>query len=175
LKIRIAIRGDLDQGALEEDNSAPLASFRLLKVFVADAARQRKRIYQSDFIAAYLQSRMDRIVYVRLPIEFIEFFPDLAEWFGVPLLLEKSAYGINSAGRLWAEELFGWYAEYGFVQSKVDPSLFRYQKGDEWIVLLSYCDDTAYYASSTATRMEFEAAMCRRFQCVISVAIIYVD
>jgi hypothetical protein len=79
LKIRIAIRGDMDQGVLEEDNSAP-ASFRLLKVFLADAARLRKRIYQSDFIAAYLQSRMDRIVYVRLPIEFIEFFPDLAEW-----------------------------------------------------------------------------------------------
>jgi hypothetical protein len=98
LKIRIAIRGDLDQGALEEDNSAPLASFRLLKVFTADAARLRKRIYQSDFIAAFLHSRMDRIVYVRLPIEFLEFFPDLAEWFGVPLLLEKSAYGINSAG-----------------------------------------------------------------------------
>ena len=121
LKVRVAIRGDLDEAAQDEDNGAPLATFRLLKVFIADAARKRRRVYQSDFVGAYLQAYMDRIVYVKLPSEWAEYFPDLAKWFGVPLLLVKSAYGITSAGRLWAEELFNWYVEFGFQQSQVEP------------------------------------------------------
>jgi Reverse transcriptase (RNA-dependent DNA polymerase) len=108
---------------------------------------------------------MDRIVYIMLPIELAEYFPDLAEWFGVPLLLYKSAYGMNSAGRLWAEELFGWYSDYGFLQSSVEPALFTYKKGDDWIILLSYCDDTAYYTSSNIVRQQFETALCSRFEC----------
>ena len=76
------------------------ATFRLLKVFIADAARKRCRVHRSDFVGAYLQACMDRIVYVKLPSEWAEYFPDLAKWFGVPLLLVKSAYGITSAGRL---------------------------------------------------------------------------
>jgi hypothetical protein len=85
LKVRAAIRGDLDKGAVDEDNSAPLASFRLLKTFIAEAARRRCRIYLADYIGAYLQAKMDRIVYVILPIEFVNIFPDLMECFGIPL------------------------------------------------------------------------------------------
>jgi hypothetical protein len=59
-----------------------------------------------------------------LSADLADVFPDLAKWFGVPLLLEKAAYGINAAGRLWAGEQFGWYIEYGFTQSTVDPSFF---------------------------------------------------
>jgi hypothetical protein len=165
LKVHIAIRSDLDNNAIEEDNAAPLATFRLLKVFLARAAKMKKCVYQADFIGAYLQAKMDRIVYVKLPDAWKEYFPELSEWFGVPLLLEKSAYGINSAGRLWAEELFGWYLEYGFEQSVVEPALFMYRKDNEWIILLSYCDDTAYFASSDEVCDKFESCMCKRFDC----------
>ena len=165
LKVRVAIRGDLDKDATDEDNGAPLAGIRLLKLFLCMAARRRRRVYQGDYVGAYLQAKMDRKVYVKLPIELAEYFPELAEWFGVPLLLENSCYGINSAGRLWAEELFSWYLEYGFVQSEVEPSLFLYNKGDDWIVLLCYCDDTAYFTSTDKVRDDFEKAMCTRFDC----------
>jgi hypothetical protein len=165
LKIRVAMRGDLDDEAQEEDNGAPLATLRLFKIFLSNASKRRRRIYQSDYIGAYLQAFMDRIVYIIFPKEWAEYFPELAEWFGIPLLLEKSAYGIASAGRLWAETLFQWYVEFGFTQSKVEKSLFYYNHGDEWIVLLSYCDDTAYYCSSDTIRHKFEDAMCKRFEC----------
>jgi Reverse transcriptase (RNA-dependent DNA polymerase) len=146
VKVRAAIHGDLDtSGPKDEDNSAPLATFCTLKVFLAEAARQQRHVYQADYVGAYLQAKMDRVIYVTLPAALAEVFPDLAEWFGVPLLLEKAAYGINAAGRLWAKEQFTWYLEYGFTQSTVDPSLFYYTKGEDWIVLLSYCDDTAYF------------------------------
>ena len=163
LKVRIAICGNFDHGARDEDNWAPLASFRLIKIFLAEAARRKRRIYQADFVGAYLQGYMDRLVYVMLPSEWAELFPEYAEWFGTPLVLRKSAYGINSAGRLWAEELFAWYTAYGFVQSENDPALFIYRKGDDWVILLSYVDDSAYFCSSDSMRKKFETAMSEAF------------
>ena len=41
-----------------------------------------------------------------------------------------------------------WYIEFGFKQSVVDPALFYYQDGEEWIVLLSYSDDSTYFTST---------------------------
>ena len=150
---------------MDEDNSAPLASFRLLKVFLAEAASRKRHIYQADYIGAYLQADMDRRVFVKLPADWAAYFPEYAEWFGVPILLKKSAYGINSAGRLWAEEFFGWYIEFGLVQSVVDPSLFYYKDGEDWLMLISYTDDSGYFASSEQMRTRFESAMCARFDC----------
>jgi hypothetical protein len=64
-----------------------------------------------------------------------------------------------------AEEQFGWYLEFGFIQCTVDPYLFYYNKGDDWIVLLSYCDDTAYFTSTPEVRVKFVTAMCKRYDC----------
>jgi Reverse transcriptase (RNA-dependent DNA polymerase) len=150
---------DLTEKSKDEDKSAPLATFRTLKVFLAEAARQQHHVYQADYVGAYLQAKMDRVTYVTLPAALAEVFPDLAKWFGVPLLSEKAAYGINAAGRSWAKEQFNWYLEYGFTQSTVDLSLFYYTKGEDWIVLLSYCDNTAYFASTDDVRQRFETAM----------------
>jgi Reverse transcriptase (RNA-dependent DNA polymerase) len=115
-------------------------------------------------VGAYLQAFMDWIVYIMLPVKLAEYFPDLAEWFGVPLLLYKSAYGMNSAGCLWAEDLFRWYSNYSFLQSSVEPALFTYKKGDDWIILLSYCNDTAYYTSSNTIRQQLKTAQCSCFE-----------
>ena len=59
--------------------------------------------------------------------------------------------------------MFGWYIEFGFKQSVVDPALFYYQDGEEWIVLLSYSDDSAYFTSTEVIREKFEKAMCKSF------------
>ena len=41
LKIRIAVRGDLEERTENEDNSAPLASMLAFKIFLAQAARKK--------------------------------------------------------------------------------------------------------------------------------------
>ena len=43
--------------------------------------------------------------------------------------------------------------------------MFKYKQGNDWIILLSYCDDTAYFTSSEEVRKRFEKAMCQRFDC----------
>jgi hypothetical protein len=48
LKYCLAARGDLDPARHEENNWCPAASFRTLKVFVADVAREGNTIFQAD-------------------------------------------------------------------------------------------------------------------------------
>jgi hypothetical protein len=96
LKARICLRGDL-QTRNELDTWCAIAGFRALKVFLAVAARTMCRIYQLDFVGAFLQSyAIDRTI-TELPSEWKELFPEYAEWFGIPLLCVKSIYGGSHA------------------------------------------------------------------------------
>ena len=168
LKVRIAIRGDLDQDAIGENNWAPAITFIILKLFLAEAARLGLPVYQVDFVSAYLQSLMDRPVYVMFPAKWKDIMPEFSKWFGRPLLMVKSVYGVSNAGRLWAEELYGWLVnDFGFVPSKVNPGIlfFDCPKTGDFILLACYIDDLVYAPSSTAVREIFERAVSKRFNC----------
>jgi hypothetical protein len=55
LKCRFVVRGDLQDTGME-DSWSPTASFRSLKLFSADTARNRYRVHQLDFVGAFLQA-----------------------------------------------------------------------------------------------------------------------
>ena len=65
------------------------------------AAKLKFRVYQLDFIGAFLQAVARNRVFTMLPVEWKELFPELAEWFGKPLLLLKSLYGQTDSGKNW--------------------------------------------------------------------------
>jgi hypothetical protein len=57
LKTRIALRGDLmRENVFTPDTWCPIGGFRALKIFLAFAAECRQRIYQLDYVAAFLQA-----------------------------------------------------------------------------------------------------------------------
>ncbi len=66
LKCRIVVRGDLQDTAME-DSWSPTAPFRSLKMFLADAARNRCRVHQLDFVGAFLQANVRGKIFVSLP------------------------------------------------------------------------------------------------------------
>ncbi|MGH7954685.1 MAG: hypothetical protein ACREOZ_01865, partial [Gloeomargaritales cyanobacterium] len=45
----------------------PLASFRTLRRFVADAVKHKRQLKQIDYVAAFCQGNMRGRVFVRLP------------------------------------------------------------------------------------------------------------
>ena len=58
IKLRIVIRGDLQNKEIVGDTWSPTASMRTLKYFLVDAPKHKARVHQLDFIGAFLQAKV---------------------------------------------------------------------------------------------------------------------
>ena len=73
-----------------------------LKYFLADAAKHKARVHQLDFIGAFLQDKVNNIVFFNLDIRYTDYFPEYAQYFGIALRSLKSMYGMTKYGKLLA-------------------------------------------------------------------------
>ena len=102
LKLRIVVRGDLQNKEMVGNNWSPTASMRTLEYFLADAAKHKARFHQLDFIGAFLKGKVKYRVFVKLDIMYTDYFPEYAQYFGRALRLLKSVYGMTNSGKLFA-------------------------------------------------------------------------
>jgi hypothetical protein len=178
LKARLVARGDL-QINKDHDVWAPCVFARTFKTFVCFAVRARKIVKQLDFIGAFCQGLMkNKRLFITLPKEYKQYFPEFAEYFDGPLLLSKSIYGISTAHKVFADDLRDWLInednqqkdkcpdefKMQFTCSQVDPSLYiwRNNKG-EYCYLICYVDDCLYFGSSTEVEKRLENMIGSRF------------
>ena len=75
LKLIFVVRGDLHNKALVGDTWSPTASMRTLKYFLEDAAKQKERVHQLDFIGAFFQAKVKNRVFVTLDSRYIDYSP----------------------------------------------------------------------------------------------------
>ena len=99
LKTRICLRENKQQELTEWDTWCLIDGFRELRKFLAYNASVKQRIYQLDFIGAFLQSQTQHLTYTMLPQEWAELVPEHSEWFGKPLKLVKALYGDTTANK----------------------------------------------------------------------------
>ena len=105
LKLRIVVRGDLQNKEMIEYTWSPTASMRNLNYFLSDAAKHKARVHQLYFIGAFFQAKVKNIVFVKLDMRYADYFPEYAQYFGRALRLLKSMYGMTNYGKLFADEL----------------------------------------------------------------------
>ena len=74
---------------------------RTFKYFLSDAAKDKARVNQLDFIGAFLQAKVQNRVFVKLDIRYTDYFPEYAKYFGRALILLKSMYVITNSGELF--------------------------------------------------------------------------
>ncbi len=162
LKTRVCLRGDLQERG-QWDTWCPIAGFRALRIFLAIAARQRCRVFQLDFVGAFLQSyAVDRTI-TTLPQEWKQFFPDLAKWFGTPLLCRKSPHGGQCCNKSWDDHLSNWLEGYDLIRLPSEGSIFMKRSGNNFLCLLNAVDDQLYFSDCDAMRRDFEAAVKKAF------------
>ena len=75
LKLRIVVRGDLQNKEMVGDTWSPTAPMRTLQYFLADAAKHKSRVHQLDFIVSFLQDKVKNRVFVKLDIRYTDYFP----------------------------------------------------------------------------------------------------
>ena len=117
LKLRILVRGDLQNKEMVGYIWSPTASMRNLKYFLVDAAKHKARVHQLYFIGALFQAKVKNRVFVKLDVRYTDYFLEYTKYFGRSLRLFKSMYSINNYGKLFDDELIEWLPETGFIQS----------------------------------------------------------
>jgi hypothetical protein len=163
LKCRIVVRGDLQDTAME-DSWSPTAPFRSLKMFLADAARNKCRVHQLDFVGAFLQANVRGRIFVSLPKVYGDIWPEFKDYCGKPLRLIKSMYGMTYSGKYWYLDLKEWLHEEGFTQSRASPCFFcKVFPDGSYVKLIVYVDDKLFFGNNEATLQEFKDKLSKRF------------
>jgi hypothetical protein len=113
LKCRIVVRKHLQDTAME-DSWSPTAVFRSLKMFLADTARNKFRVYELDFIGVFLQANVRGRIFISLPKVYGDIWPEFKDYCGRPLRLVESMYEMIYIGKYWYLDLKEWLLEEGF-------------------------------------------------------------
>ena len=82
LKLRIVVRGYLQNKEMVGDTWSPTASMRTLKYFLVDAPKHKARVHQLYFIGEFLQAKVKNRVFVKLDIRYTDYFPEYKKYFG---------------------------------------------------------------------------------------------
>ena len=164
-KARLVVRGDL-QAEIPGDQWSPTASFRLLRRFIAEAARTGKSIKQLDFISAFVQAVVKERIFVKFPSCLKKYVPeDLEKYFDRPLKLNKGLYGTTHSAKWWWEELNDWLESDNYECSLSEKCLYvKRWPNNRWLKIINYIDDMLYFGDSEETEKEFEKAIGTRFR-----------
>ena len=123
LKLRIVVRGDIQNKELVGDTSSPTASMRTLKYFLEDATKHKSRFHQLYFIGSFLQEKLKNKLFLKLERRYADDFPEYSNYFGRVLVLLKSMYGMNNYRLFYADEVTEWLLEAGFIQYQCQMSI----------------------------------------------------
>ena len=123
VKLRIVVRGDLQNKELVGGTWSPTASMRTLKYLLADATKKKSKVHQLYFIGAFLKAKFKNRVFLKLNSRYTDYLPEYAKYFGRALRLLKYMYGIINSGNLFDDELTEWLLEAGLIQSQIHMSI----------------------------------------------------
>ena len=105
LKLRIVVRGDVQNKELVGDNWSPTAYMRTLKYVLTGEIKQKARVHQLDLIGKFLQAKVKNRVFVNLVNRYADYFPEYSDYFVRALILFKSMYGMTNSRKLFSGEL----------------------------------------------------------------------
>ena len=75
LKLRIVVKGDLQNKDVIVYTWEPTSSMMTLKYLLTDASQHKARVNQLDFIGALLKADVRNRVFVKLDIRYGDYFP----------------------------------------------------------------------------------------------------
>ncbi|CAM8997452.1 unnamed protein product [Rhodiola kirilowii] len=108
-----------------------------IRTVLSLASARKWPLYQLDVNNAFLHGTLDEEVYMVLPPGHLSHLKSQ----GKVCRLKKSLYGLKQASRQWFSKFSDALISFGFRQSLHDYSLFTYEVGEVFLILLVYVDD----------------------------------
>ena len=79
LKLRIVVRGDLQNKEMVGGTWLPKSSMTTLNYFLAYASKHKAGAHQLYFIGAFLKAKVKNTVFFKLDVRYIDYFPEYAK------------------------------------------------------------------------------------------------
>ncbi|CAI7900728.1 unnamed protein product, partial [Closterium sp. NIES-54] len=148
-KARLVVKGFTQVcGADYDETYSPVSSYVTLRIFLSIVAVLDLNLMQLNMKNAFLQSKLDRVLYMYQP----DYFDDGT---GRVCKLLKSLYGLKQSPLLWYRALDGVQLGAGWKKSQVDEALYFMASDNEvtcWVLV--YVDDLLVASSSPAMLKE---------------------
>ncbi|CAM8992810.1 unnamed protein product [Rhodiola kirilowii] len=126
-----------EEGLDYHETFAHVVKMTIIRTVLSLASAKKWPLYQLDVNNVFLHDTLDEEVYMVLPPGHMKHLKSQ----GKVCRLKKSLYGLKKASGQW----FGIFSDalisYGFKQSLHDYSLFTYEVGNIFLILLVYVDD----------------------------------
>jgi hypothetical protein len=148
-KCRIVAKGFMENTDGQQ-TFAPVSNYSTIRTVLSLAASLDLELYQCDIKSAYLMADLpeNRETYMEIP-EGLSRTDE--EGYELVWKLNKSLYGLASAGRLWSEKLSKFMEKLGFRRSHSDPALYiRGKAGKDLFLITTWVDDLILAASRAA-------------------------
>ena len=105
LKLRILVGGDLQNNEVIRDIWYPTASMRTLKYFPRKCFHEQSKGTPIGFHWSISTVQCKPYSLVKLDIRYGEYLPEYCNYFGIPLILKKSMYGITNYVKRFSDDL----------------------------------------------------------------------
>ncbi|CAI5489804.1 unnamed protein product [Closterium sp. Naga37s-1] len=158
-KARLVVKGFTQvYGADYDETFAPVGSYVTLRIFLSIVAVLNLNLMQLDMKYAFLQSKLDRVLYISQP----DYFNDGT---GRVCKLLKSLYGLKQSPLLWYLALNDVQVGVGWKKSQVHEALY-FNVGDDGVAcwMLVYVDDLLAANSSTEMLKELKELLASAFE-----------
>ncbi|CAI7730316.1 unnamed protein product [Closterium sp. NIES-54] len=158
-KARLVMKGFMQvYGSDYDETYAPVSSYVMLRIFLSIVAILNLNLMQLDMKNAFLQSKLDRVLYIYQP----DYFNDGT---GRVCKLLKSLYGLKQLPLLWYKALNDVLVSAGWKKIQVDMALYFKVGADKvacWVLV--YIDDLLTASSSTEMLKELKELLEAAFE-----------
>lgn len=141
-KARLVAKGYNQQEGIDFiDTFSPVAKIVTVKVLLTLSASYGWPLAQMDVNNAFFNGDLFEKVYMSLPLGYTPRQGEIPSNTSLVCKLNTSIYRLRQASRQWFTKFSCALLSHGFVQSKVDYSLFTRGHGNTFVALLVYVDD----------------------------------
>jgi hypothetical protein len=154
-KARLVARGfQQEEGIDYEETFASVVKSTSTRILLALAALCRWHIHQGDVKTAFLNSDLDKPVYMKAP-------RDVQLPRGCCLLLLKALYGLKQSPRAWYQKLRDTLVRWGWRMSAYDPCVFI--NDGKGLILEVHVDDINVMGRSLQAILDFKGEFSKEF------------